>query len=53
MNLPSVELEVFILASVELERVQYWIGASRVSITSLGEGAFLALVGHPSSDGAQ
>ena len=25
--------------------------SSRASLTSVGEGAFLALVGHPSSDG--
>ena len=31
--------------------MKYWVGVQRVSLTSWGEGASLALVGHPSTDG--
>ena len=33
------------------EILKYWVGVSGASLTSWGEGASLALVGHPSSDG--
>ena len=34
------------------ETKKYWVGIpSRVSLTLWGEGAFLALIGHPSNDG--
>ena len=34
-----------------LRHLKYWVGVQQVSLTSWGEGASLALVGHPSSDG--
>ena len=33
-----------------LETLKYWVAVQRVSLTSWGEGASLASVGHPSSD---
>ena len=35
----------------EIKTLKYWVGFQRVSLTSWGEGGFLALVGHPSSVG--
>ena len=35
----------------EIKTLKYWVAFQRVSLTSWGEGGFLALVGHPSSVG--
>ena len=34
-----------------ITEIKYWVGIQWASLTSWGEGASLALVGHPSSDG--
>ena len=33
------------------QELKYWVGVQRTSLTLLGEGASLALIGPPSSDG--
>ena len=45
--------ETFIpnLVSLILETLKYWVGVQLGNLTSWGEGASLALVGSPSSDG--
>ena len=39
------------LSVLSPETLKYWVGVQWASLTSWGEGASLALVGHPSSDG--
>ena len=37
--------------NINPETLKYWVGVQRDSLTSWGEGASLALVGHPPTDG--